>query len=563
GTQHDHGIHAFHFGPDGKLYFNFGNLGKQIKDKDGNPIIDLSGETVDDSKSQYQEGMLFRCEMDGSRLESLGWNFRNNWEMAVDSFGTIWQSDNDDDGNKGVRINFVMEFGNYGYKDEWTRAGWRTERTNMEAEIPLQHWHLNDPGVVPNLIQTGAGSPTGIVVYEGSLLPEIFRNQIIHCDAGPSVVRSYPVKSAGAGYSAEIVNILNGTRDNWFRPSDVCVAPDGSLFVADWYDPGVGGHRMGDADRGRLFRLAPPKTRYDIPKVDVSTVSGALEALKSPNEVTRYLAWTALHSMGDSATEVLKKSFETETNPRFRARVLWLLAMQSNAQDSATPKLIETINSTRALSDKDPDIRITALRAIRRVADQAKTPAERFTPILFSTEVLSRDENPAVRRECAIALRQIPSEIPGFPTDNTPVQVQRTGKPLSKHALWAILAMQYDPRDRWSLEALGIGAGKDWDACLSEYLGLPLPVALTRDDHAPKRFNRTKNQSNDIVWRSRSKSTASLLAKILSDPFTSAQTIPRYLRAFDFLKGPEKDATLVELAFGDFGNSEKTLFINT
>ncbi len=40
GTQHDHGIHAFVFGPDGKLYFNFGNAGRQIKDKDGNPIVD-------------------------------------------------------------------------------------------------------------------------------------------------------------------------------------------------------------------------------------------------------------------------------------------------------------------------------------------------------------------------------------------------------------------------------------------------------------------------------------------------------------------------------------------
>ena len=38
GTQHDHGIHAFCFGPDGKLYFNFGNEGKQIKDKDGKPL---------------------------------------------------------------------------------------------------------------------------------------------------------------------------------------------------------------------------------------------------------------------------------------------------------------------------------------------------------------------------------------------------------------------------------------------------------------------------------------------------------------------------------------------
>jgi hypothetical protein len=76
--------------------------------------------------------MVFRCELDGSNVEVLAWNFRNNWEVAVDSFGTMWQSDNDDDGNKGVRINYVMEFGNYGYSDEMTGAGWQTPRIGWE-----------------------------------------------------------------------------------------------------------------------------------------------------------------------------------------------------------------------------------------------------------------------------------------------------------------------------------------------------------------------------------------------------------------------------------------------
>ncbi|MCA9268826.1 MAG: NPCBM/NEW2 domain-containing protein, partial [Planctomycetales bacterium] len=221
GTQHDHGIHAFVFGPDGKLYFNFGNSGHQLKDKDGKPIIDKAGNEIAAARKPYQEGMVFRCDMDGGNVETLGWNFRNNWMVTVDSFGTLWQSDNDDDGNKGVRINYVMEFGNYGYKDEITGAGWNSSRTNLETEIPLRHWHLNDPGVVPNLLQTGAGSPTGITVYEGDALPQVFRRQVIHTDAGPSVCRAYPVTDDGAGYKAEIVNILEGTRNKWFRPSDV------------------------------------------------------------------------------------------------------------------------------------------------------------------------------------------------------------------------------------------------------------------------------------------------------------------------------------------------------
>src|SRR6266404_3255173 len=31
GKDHDHGVHAFVFGPDGKLYFNMGNEGKQLQ----------------------------------------------------------------------------------------------------------------------------------------------------------------------------------------------------------------------------------------------------------------------------------------------------------------------------------------------------------------------------------------------------------------------------------------------------------------------------------------------------------------------------------------------------
>ena len=256
--QHDHSAHSFLFGPDGKLYWNFGNTGKQVKDADGNTVVDIHGRAVVDNGQPLYGGMPFRCDLDGSNFEVLAHNFRNNWETTVDSFGTLWQSDNDDDGNRGTRINFVMEHGNYGYRDELTGAGWRDDRITLEEEIPLRHWHLNDPGVVPNMLQTGAGSPSGICFYEGRLLPKRFWDQIIHCDPGPNVVRAYPATPDGAGYRATIEPLVTGTIDKWFRPADVCVAPDGSLFVTDWYDPGVGGHRQGDTDRGRLFRIAPP-----------------------------------------------------------------------------------------------------------------------------------------------------------------------------------------------------------------------------------------------------------------------------------------------------------------
>ncbi len=530
GTQHDHGIHAFHFGPDGKLYFNFGNSGKQIKDKAGKPIIDLAGNEVNDSKSHYQEGMVFRCNMDGSEFETLGWNFRNNWEIAVDSFGTLWQSDNDDDGNKGVRINFVMEFGNYGYKDELTRAGWQAPRTNIETEIPLRHWHLNDPGVVPNLLQTGAGSPTGILVYEGDLLPKVFHNQMIHCDAGPNAVRAYPVKKSGAGYTAETVHILTGARDNWFRPSDVCVAPDGSLFVADWYDPGVGGHRMGDADRGRLFRVAPPKSAYKFAKVDVSTVEGAIAALKSPNEVARYVGWTALAAFLNSkpaeAEAALTKVWSSDSNPRVRARALGVLAKKPAIGHKAI---------AAAITDKDADIRCAGLRLARQVYRPVEG-TKNTVALVGLIGNLSADASPEVRRECLVALRHL--------------------KAADKAELWAKLAMQYDGKDRWYLEALGVGAGNDWEPCYQ---------ALDNLFHSTVKSPSAAQlaAASDIAWRSRAKETPSVLVSIIEKGVSTADETPRYLRSFDFQpESPEKQDALVKLAFGDFGDSAKTKLIN-
>jgi putative membrane-bound dehydrogenase domain len=74
--QHDHSVHAFVVGPDGRWYFNFGNTGHQVCDRDGNPIFDRFGNTVNDSGRPYRQGMVFRCTPDGSDFEVLGNNFQ-------------------------------------------------------------------------------------------------------------------------------------------------------------------------------------------------------------------------------------------------------------------------------------------------------------------------------------------------------------------------------------------------------------------------------------------------------------------------------------------------------
>ncbi|MDB6024700.1 MAG: rane-bound dehydrogenase domain protein, partial [Verrucomicrobiales bacterium] len=134
GMDHDHGMHAFVFGPDGKLYFNFGNAGVQLKRADGSPVLDVEEREVSAKGKPFRNGMVFRCNLDGSEVEVLAHNFRNNYEMAVDSFGTVWQSDYADDGYRGVRIIYVMEHGAFGYSDELTGAAWPEQRTNIVEE---------------------------------------------------------------------------------------------------------------------------------------------------------------------------------------------------------------------------------------------------------------------------------------------------------------------------------------------------------------------------------------------------------------------------------------------
>jgi putative membrane-bound dehydrogenase-like protein len=499
GVDHDHGVHTFVFGPDGKLYFNMGNAGVQLKHADGSPVKDRFGFEVSANGKPYRQGMVFRCNLDGSDVEVLGHNFRNNYEVCVDSLGTLWQSDNDDDGNKGVRINYVMDYGNFGYTDEMTGDNWQHKRTNMEDEIPRRHWHLNDPGVVPNLLQTGGGSPTGILFYEGDLLKD-FRGKIIHCDAGPRVVRAYDVTPDGAGYKAEIQNIIT-TDDTWFRPSDVCAAPDGSLYVADWNDAGVGGHYMADQKletmTGRIYHITPKgfhSKKAAAHNPNLKSPGQAAKALKSPNLATRYLAWEALHGMQGKAESALKKLWDG-SDPYLRARA-WELLVRIDGKEQ------QYLNA--AITDKDANIRTLPLRYVR-VANKDAIPV---------VSRLVKDSSPEVRRECALSLHL--NKSPEAPN------------------LWADLAEQHDGKDRWYLEALGIGAFHQDDRFFDAWL---------------KRVGDSWNTpaGRDIVWRIRSSKAPALIVKIIQDKNTPKQDRDRFFRALDFVSGPEKDAALVQL----------------
>ncbi len=456
GVNSDHGLHSIMVGPDGRFYFNAGNSGcdgARIVNGKGEAVVDSSGSEVGGKgqkwrggprggpTQRYWQGMAFRCNPDGTGFETLGHNFRNNYEVAADSYGTAWQSDNDDDGNQGVRINYVMEGGNFGYVGAKGSAWARDQATYPGQTRQEAHWHQRDPGVVPNLLMTGGGSPCGICVYEGDLLPEPFRGALLHADAGPNVVRAYTPSPAGAGYTCASTDFLKSSY-TWVRPVDVCVGVDGAVFVADWTDAGVGGHATGDLDpatiSGRIYRIAPAGNKPAVPALDLSTAKGQVAALCSPNLARRYLGFQKLAAGGADAVAALQELWKSP-NPRLRARALWLLARVPEGR--ATLK--------QALQDEDVNLRVTALRAARQ---------NKMDMIEIARQKLA-DPHPFVARELCLAMAYEPTpsalEILVALADKVqplPAAAELASKDFAEQE--RLRQQHYVPR--WYLEAFGI-----------------------------------------------------------------------------------------------------------
>ncbi|MFO0899490.1 MAG: PVC-type heme-binding CxxCH protein [Pirellulales bacterium] len=408
GHNHDHGAHSIVLGPDHKWWMAHGDTGFDVTGKDGSHI-------------KFRYGAMLRGELDGTKLEKVAENFRNPYEMCVSSFGEPFCSDNDDDGNESVRICWIMEGGNYGW---FGRPPF--PRQQLDLKVPpgtpfREGWHFRafQPGYVPGTVVTGFGSPCGICYYEGDAFSQ-FKNSPLHADAGPREVRQYPHKPNGFGFRGTSKVVLGSEQDAYFRPDDVCVAPDGSLLVSDWYDGGVGGHGYNDPDRGRIFLLKPKGkklARADKPG-PYADVPSAIAGLKSPNLATQYLARVKLLESGQAGAEAVAKLL-SDSEPNLRARALWLLdRMGGDARKHVTAEL----------ENSDPTWRALAVRILRRHGGE------------YADAILARagDASPEVRREVLLAIPKIPGP----------------------QALTALvkLAQAYEGSDRYELEALYIAA---------------------------------------------------------------------------------------------------------
>ncbi len=243
-------------------------------------------------------GGLFRFRPDGSEIELLGQGFRAPFSFDCDPYGRRWLLSNGE-GNPNRLIELIS---GADYHFQTRPVGW--------------DWLAGNEPLAPPVWENPAGAHTAVLVYRSDAFPAEYWGNLFVSNWGvhgfPSanhVIVRHVLDSHGNRLRSEP---FLTTTDPHFRPTQICHAPDGNLYVLDWYG------RDDENDlTGRLYRIVYVGTGQ-------AATRAAAAGLASRNSFSREEARRKWLAAGPAAADRLKQ-WVTGSDPLAAAEALWTL----------------------------------------------------------------------------------------------------------------------------------------------------------------------------------------------------------------------------------------------
>ena len=288
---------------------------------------------------------------------------------------------------------------------------WRVDRT----QVRRTRYSETQPGRVEQLEGHFTAS-CGATVYLGDAFPTEYVGNVFVGDANGNLIHRDVLTPQGATFAASrrpADREFLASSDNWFRPVNFKNAPDGNLYVVDYYRqyiehsnfvPDAVQKRLemdffnGD-DRGRIYRIVPENPRRaGALKVNLGRTGteALVRMLSHPSAWHRRTAQRLLVHREDSrAFPELQRLVRERPTPQARLHALWTLEGLS-ALDAELVSL--------AIEDPHAGVRENAVRL-----------SERFFPQLTAAVVgLADDPSPKVQFQVALSLGNLPDHARAF-----------------------------------------------------------------------------------------------------------------------------------------------------
>ncbi|SOE23773.1 putative membrane-bound dehydrogenase domain-containing protein [Spirosomataceae bacterium TFI 002] len=389
-----HGVSGIIEGPDGKIYWGAGDIGANL--------TDLSG------KNHFypNQGVIVRCNPDGSDFEVFSHGHRNTHEFVFDQFGNLIAADNDGDHpGESERLVHVVEGSDSGWRINWQFGKYTDPLNNgykvwMDEKLFVPRWDGQASYIIPP-IQNFHNGPTGMVFNPGAGLGKKWQNRffLVEFVGNPtrSHIWSFSLRPNGASFELkDDIDMMSG-----LLPTGMRFAPDGSLFFSDW----LNGWDVKSA--GRVWRIDVDSKSNDLAELRKKTeflVKSDFDQVGTDSLAT-LLAWEDMRirqkaqfelvARGNSSASVFFGNLDKTTNQLSRIHSIWGLGQILYKDASIGNKLMTYLN------DVDAEV----------VAQSAKVIGDaRFKAAESALLGLLKSPNPRIQFYAAQALGRIEAQ---------------------------------------------------------------------------------------------------------------------------------------------------------